>query len=188
MKASICAIAALCATSLFANAAVADEQQMRRDACRADVERLCKDIQPGQGRLGQCMKKNEASVSQECKDQMAKMRDEMRQRMQAFDEACKGDVEKFCKNVQLGHGRMASCLRDNSANLSAACKDEMAKMDERHKQMRERMHSAAEACKGDVEQYCKDVQPGGGRVGKCLKTNEGKLSAACKAALQGKKS
>ena len=116
------------------------------------------------------------------------IRDEMRQRMQAFDEACKGDVEKFCKNVQPGHGRMAGCLRDNTANLSAACTEQMAKMDERHKQMRERMQGAVEACKGDVEQYCKDVQPGRGRIGQCLKANDAKLSATCKAALQGKRS
>ena len=38
----------------------------------------------------------------------------------------------------------------------------------------------------DVEQYCKEVKPGQGRIGKCLKQNDAKLSAGCIAAIQPK--
>jgi Golgi apparatus protein 1 len=177
-------VAAVYAASLFAAADVAAQQQPGRDACRADVERLCKDVQPGGSRIAQCLKDNEASVSAECKEHMAKMRERVHERMKAFDEACKGDVEQYCKDVQLGQGRMVRCLRDNEAKLSASCKEQMAKMDEWRRQMHDRMHGVAEACKGDAQQYCKDVRPGGGRLMRCLKDNEGKLSDACKAALQ----
>jgi Golgi apparatus protein 1 len=177
---------AVCAAGLFGATAVAAQQQPGRDACRADVERLCKNVQPGGGRVAQCLKDNEASVSAECKEHMAKMREHMHQRMKAFDEACKGDVEQYCKDVQPGQGRMVRCLRDNEAKLSASCKEQLSQMDEQRRRMHERMHGVAEACKGDAQQYCKDVRPGGGRVTRCLQDNEAKLSEGCKAALKPK--
>lgn len=36
-------------------------------------------------------------------------------------------------------------------------------------------------CHNDVQTLCKDIKPGGGRIIKCLKENEAKLSAECKA-------
>ena len=178
--------AGLLAAALFAAGAVAAEQRPGRDVCRADVERLCKNVQPGGGRIAQCLKDNEASVSPECKEHMAKVSERMHERMQAFDQACKGDVEQYCKDVQRGHGRVVRCLRDNEAKLSGSCKEQLAQMDQQRRQMHERMHGVAEACKDDAQQYCKDVRPGGGRVARCLEDNEAKLSDACKAALKPK--
>jgi hypothetical protein len=37
-----------------------------------------------------------------------------------------------------------------------------------------------EACKADVQQYCANVEKGGGRIMKCLSDNEDKLSQPCK--------
>jgi hypothetical protein len=176
-------IAALIAAVGSASAA---QDPAGQGACRADVEKLCKDVEPGKGRVAQCLQQHEAQVSSECKAHMEKMHDAMQARMQAFNAACKADAEKRCKDVQPGQGRMMSCLRKNESSLSAACKDQIAKMDERRGQMHERMHDIADACKDDAEEYCAKVRPGGGRVAKCLKENEAKLSAGCKTALQPK--
>jgi hypothetical protein len=35
-------------------------------------------------------------------------------------------------------------------------------------------------CKADVEQFCKDVKPGQGRIWSCLKSHDAELSQACK--------
>jgi len=35
--------------------------------CRGDLEKFCSDIKPGQGRLFQCIEKNDAKVSNRCK-------------------------------------------------------------------------------------------------------------------------
>ena len=40
---------------------------------------------------------------------------------------CKADVEKFCKNVEQGKGRVARCLKEHKAELSQACRDGLAK-------------------------------------------------------------
>ena len=39
------------------------------------------------------------------------------------------------------------------------------------------------ACKGDIEKLCPSVQPGGGRIGECLKAHRDQLSVGCKRAI-----
>jgi hypothetical protein len=90
------------------------------------------------------------------------------------DGPCKADVEKFCKDVKHGEGRIMKCLKEHDAELSEACKKSGEKM-------KERMAKAQEACKADVEKFCKDVKPGGGAVMKCLREHDAELSDSCKA-------
>jgi hypothetical protein len=44
---------------------------------------------------------------------------------------CRPDVEKLCQGVEPGHGRIASCLRQNESQVSAACKEALAKARDR---------------------------------------------------------
>ena len=41
--------------------------------------------------------------------------------------ACKADVEKLCSGVHPGGGRIVACLKQNEAQISATCKDAIAK-------------------------------------------------------------
>ena len=45
--------------------------------------------------------------------------------------ACKADVEKLCSGMQPGGGRIVGCLKQNEAQVSATCKDALAKARER---------------------------------------------------------
>lgn len=38
-----------------------------REACRADVDRLCKDVKPGHGQIRECLKTHQAELSDGCK-------------------------------------------------------------------------------------------------------------------------
>jgi ElaB/YqjD/DUF883 family membrane-anchored ribosome-binding protein len=186
MRIWINVLAAACLGSFFATTVLAADQAAGRGACRADVEKLCKDVERGHGGIAKCLKDNEAQLSPECKQHLTQMQEHMHARMQEFAEACKGDVEQYCKDAQPGHGRIGKCLKENEAKLSQACKDQMAQMHGRREQMQKRMHEMMEACTGDADQYCKDIHPGGGRLLKCLKQNEAQLSEGCKSALQPK--
>src|SRR6266849_2014838 len=66
--------------------------------CAADVKKFCKDVQPGGGRIIQCMKQHDAELSQACKDHGQVVKAEL----EKAHEACKGDVEKLCKDVKPG--------------------------------------------------------------------------------------
>lgn len=87
---------------------------------------------------------------------------------------CTDDVAKFCKGVRPGGGAIAKCLKENENDLTSACREHISKA-------KQKLQDFKEACRGDVSNFCKDVQPGGGRILQCLKQNEAKLSPACKA-------
>jgi hypothetical protein len=102
---------------LFSSISYAQEMN-RGGACKADIEKFCKGVQPGQGRIVQCMKQHEAEFSPACKEQI----DMDREKAQEFIKACKPDAEKNCKGVAPGKGRIYRCLKANEAQLSADCK------------------------------------------------------------------
>ncbi len=97
--------------------------------------------------------------------------------------ACNGDIEKFCKEVKPGKGRIIRCLKENESQLSGECKQDLSQMKEK---MTKKMKEVREACKADVEAFCNEIHPGGGRMMQCLKKHEEHISAKCKNSFQGK--
>ena len=55
--------------------AAAQSAEKGGGACRADVEKFCKDVKPGGGRIVQCLVKNETQLSPACREDMAKARE-----------------------------------------------------------------------------------------------------------------
>jgi hypothetical protein len=51
-------------------------------------------------------------------------RQELHERTQEAHEACKEDISKYCKQIQLKRERIVACLKEH-ADLSAACKAAM---------------------------------------------------------------
>jgi hypothetical protein len=45
--------------------------QIVMDACKGDVDKFCSTVTPGQGKIIQCLKKNQAQVSAGCKSVFA---------------------------------------------------------------------------------------------------------------------
>lgn len=48
--------------------------------CRADVQRFCQGIRPGQGRIRACMRSNQDRISQACRDAIKAVIDQRRAR------------------------------------------------------------------------------------------------------------
>jgi hypothetical protein len=107
------------AFALFAAGAAADAgaQQRSQGPCAADVKRFCGDVKPGQGAIAKCMKAHEAELSPACRES-SKARAEKAERMR---EECRADVEKFCKGIAPGGGRILSCLKSREPELQPAC-------------------------------------------------------------------
>ena len=70
-------VASILVMSVWAAAAMAAESQAPmgalREACKADVASLCPGIQPGGGRIKECLKANKDKVSEGCKAAIAAM-------------------------------------------------------------------------------------------------------------------
>jgi hypothetical protein len=106
------------AVAAFCTAAFAAEQ----GACKADVEKLCKDVQPGEGRVLSCLKTHQADVSSKCAGELKSVAAAVKK----VGDACETDIEKFCFDTPIGKGGIAKCLQKHSADLSADCKSAAA--------------------------------------------------------------
>jgi hypothetical protein len=51
--------------------------------------------------------------------------DKAKARAKEAHEACADDVQKLCKDVKPGEGRIVRCLKDNSDRLSNECRDKL---------------------------------------------------------------
>lgn len=66
-------VMAAVAASLFCVQAMAADIGAVRAACKADVTALCQGIQPGGGRIKECLKANKDKLSEGCKSAIATM-------------------------------------------------------------------------------------------------------------------
>lgn len=152
-------------TAVSMMSAAQAEEKENPGACRADVQKLCKGVHPGGGRIAACLKQHESEISPGCKENMAKAREEVKE----LAEACKADAETVCKGVKPGQGRVMRCLAEHKDKVSSACNAKLAEEQSRH------------PCMADMQRLCKDVQPGQGRMMECMKKHESELSPECKA-------
>jgi hypothetical protein len=88
-------------------------------ACRADLQKFCGKVQPGEGRVARCIQENEKSFSPACKTALEQHRAD---NAVAKGNTCRSDLEKFCKGVQAGEGRIMNCMREHEKELSEGCR------------------------------------------------------------------
>jgi hypothetical protein len=117
------AAAAFFTTAGAAQQSAAEGSAKSKGACKQDVEKLCKDVKPGEGRMLSCLKEHQKEVSPKCAGHLKQVQQGMKQ----LSAACEPDVEKYCFDAPIGKGGMASCLKKHSADLSPDCKAAVAK-------------------------------------------------------------
>ncbi|HAM36764.1 MAG TPA: hypothetical protein DEB40_00530 [Elusimicrobia bacterium] len=134
----LCAAATLTAVGLLVSTAAAQSSEPAaqppepaaqssekpREACKADIERLCPEGKPGQ----MCLKEHEAELSPDCKTDRAeaKLLMEKARQAKATRAACKKDIQKFCKDAA-AKGGVGKCILEHEAELSPACKAALKK-------------------------------------------------------------
>jgi hypothetical protein len=86
---------------------------------------------------------------------------------------CMEEIEKYCKDVPLGEGRILLCLSGHDKELSAVCR---SKVDENLRKVEE----AKKLCEADIKRFCADVKPGEGRLLRCLQSKREGLTSECR--------
>ena len=141
-------------------------------SCAADVKELCTPVNPGEGRVIDCLKAKRASVKRpDCRNAL------LRLMMSQADNylldaplaaACHDDVVAHCSDVQPGQGRVHECLRAIPNALSPACKEAELSAEAREAEDIRLKPQLLEACQASGAQLCADVKPGHGRLLECL--------------------
>ena len=89
--------------------------------CAEEITQFCKYIKPGGGRIIICLKNHENELTSVCKDKIQ----EIVKRVENAKRLCANDIEKFCKGVQEGEGRIAKCLGEHAPEVSAPCLEQV---------------------------------------------------------------
>jgi hypothetical protein len=93
-----------------------------KKSCESDLQKYCKDVTQGAGRVMACLKAHDDKLTPACKQGFEAAQAEFHKNMKAAHAACAGDVQKFCGGVEKPKD-VASCLNSHTADLSSQCKD-----------------------------------------------------------------
>jgi Cysteine rich repeat len=117
MRLTVCAVLAAASLMVSALPLSAQEAQPPGQACKADREKFCSDIKPGDGKMRDCMKQHASELSAECTSAMKAAREAFRN----IRQECKEDAEKFCSDVPKGGGGVMKCLESHASEVQEAC-------------------------------------------------------------------
>jgi len=98
-----------------------------RAACGADIQRLCTNEEGKVTAIGRCLRDNLDDLSQECREQLQRRSRRAGGTFRKIREVCKDDVAKLCADPQ-GRGGVFRCLRQNEAEASPACREQLAEL------------------------------------------------------------
>ncbi|MFY9758076.1 MAG: cysteine rich repeat-containing protein [Pseudolabrys sp.] len=108
-------IMAICAVVLL-SAPVAMAQERLVGVCAADIKAKCAGVQPGEGRIRDCLKTHVAEFSDPCKERLA--------RVAEISKACAADIKEICAGKER---RVRACIQKGIANIkSDQCKEALA--------------------------------------------------------------
>lgn len=131
-----------------------------RTACRSDYQRTCAGVPTGGAAALNCLDKNKSKLSVGCQQAV---------------EAAGGGAAPAAGGAPATAATASPAAAPTTAPAPALVLRPM--------RPREELLVLRSACGGDVRSLCGGVQPGGGRVVKCLATQAASLSPACKEVL-----
>ena len=93
--------------------------------CEEEIQALCTNVSPGDGRLISCMYAHENYLGGSCANAIADFGDILDfvfSTIRGAMETCISDIEKHCADAEFGGGRMMSCLGEKAADITPECK------------------------------------------------------------------
>ena len=88
-------------------------------ACVADVKKNCAGVEPGEGRIADCIKKHVGDLSAPCQQLLASTA--------AAAKTCTDDVKQRCADARRRTAKIA-CLKSTLTNLSDGCKSAISQV------------------------------------------------------------
>ncbi len=94
-------------------------------ACEPEIAAYCSQVTPGEGRLLACFYAHEDKLSGRCEYALFEAAAQLEQFAAAVTHLateCIDDLETYCTEVEIGEGRVATCLLEHKADVSEACR------------------------------------------------------------------
>jgi hypothetical protein len=98
------------------------------DGCKAEMDKYCAMVTPGEGRVLACLFSYQDKLSNKCEYALYDAAAQLERAVAAMTYVvveCDNDLEKFCSAVHAGDGRLKECIDKNIANVSDRCKSAM---------------------------------------------------------------
>ena len=112
---------------LFVNLATAQQSLIETVAngCKAELEKYCSNVTPGDGRVLACLYAYGDKLSGRCEYALYDAAVQLERAVAALSYAaneCSADLRKYCASVEAGEGRLLERLQKNDAQVSNRCK------------------------------------------------------------------
>jgi len=94
-------------------------------SCEAEIEAYCSQVTLGEGRLLACFYAHEDKLSGRCQYALYEGAAQLEQFAAAVTHLaveCKDDLMNYCAEVELGEGRVGTCLLEHKAEVTDACR------------------------------------------------------------------
>ena len=103
--------------------------------------------------------------------------------VQTVTDGCKAELDSYCKDVKPGEGRVLACLYAHQDRLSGKCEYALYDAAVQLERAVAALTYVVNECADDLDQHCRGVKAGEGRLLECLEKNDKKVSSRCKDAL-----
>jgi hypothetical protein len=93
--------------------------------CKAELEKYCSNVTPGEGRVLACLYAYEDKLSGRCEYDLYDAAAQLERAVAALSyvvNECSSDLKQYCRDVAAGEGRLLQCLQKNDAQVSQRCK------------------------------------------------------------------
>jgi len=102
---------------------------------------------------------------------------------QLLAKSCGPDIERFCRNDNIGNGVIFACLIKNQAEVKQQCFTDVGVVQASLAKRIAAQRDAWKVCESDVREFCKGVVPGDANILNCLTEASKVVSPACTAVL-----
>jgi len=118
------AIVALALLPVTGAVAQEDPVEAALETCKPEIETFCSQVTPGEGRLLACFVAHEDQLSGQCGWALYEAMDALEAFMDAVTyvaESCRDDIIEHCAEVEMGEGRIATCLLESQDKITPEC-------------------------------------------------------------------
>lgn len=95
-----------------------------QDGCQEELKSYCAQVTPGRGRVLACLYAHGDKLSGACEFALYDAAVQLERAVAALTyvaKECDDDVDQLCADVEMGDGRIVTCLNENEAKISARC-------------------------------------------------------------------